>query len=93
MSLSKEEVMSHGVLVENLGPTDADPDVDEVIGELTIDGHTIHFNGRSQEAVLESIESALKAKGRIERGDEGDVAEAESQGDTVRRRDAGGRGG
>jgi hypothetical protein len=68
MSLSREEAAEHGF---GFGTEDrqspADPDQPHYEAALTIDGHTLRFQGKSEEECLLQAERALTARGRIER--------------------------
>ena len=65
--LSREKAQSLGVgfAREDDRESNADPDVAHFDATITRDNHTFHFEGRSEEHVLEQVETWLKGRGEL----------------------------
>ncbi len=73
MALSKSEAEKQGLKFSIEGEARPEaPDQDIFEADLTIDGHTEKFAGKSEEDVLAQAEKVLKARGRGD--DDGDEA-------------------
>lgn len=81
MALSREEFENFGgaFSAEDYRP-DSDPDQPHFFADITVDGHTVTFQGKNEEAILSQAEQVLIAAGRIEREDE--AASADEKVDT-----------
>lgn len=78
MALSRSEAEAHGVSFTHEGESyPSDPDQEVWAASATLDGHTEHIQGKSEQDVLDQAERLLIARKRIGRKPE--VAEAEPQ--------------
>lgn len=78
MSLNREEFENHGgaFSAEDFRPG-SDPDQPHFFADLTVDGHTVTFQGKSVDDVLAQAEQVLRERGRLEEDDEPEVASLE----------------
>jgi hypothetical protein len=66
MALSRSEAEKHGLAFSVEGETRPEsPDQEVYEADLTIDGHTERFAGKSEEDVLNSVEKVLIARGKL----------------------------
>lgn len=66
MSLSKDKAGELGLMFSIKGDArPEDPDQEIWAADLTIDGHTERFTGKSEQDILEQAEKVLIARGRI----------------------------
>lgn len=67
MALSRAEAEANGLaFIEEGVRYRSDPDIEHFTADLTIDGHTEHFEGKSEEDVLLAAERVLNARGRFQ---------------------------
>jgi hypothetical protein len=77
MPLSRSEAEKHGLQFSHEGDVyPSDPDQEVWAADVTIDGHTEHLQGKSEEDVLVQAEQLLKSRGAIQ-ADEPEVVETE----------------
>lgn len=71
MALSREEFENFGgaFSAEDYRPG-SDPDQPHFFADITVDGHTVTFQGKNEEDILTQAEQVLIATGRIERDEE-----------------------
>ena len=50
------------LVIEKVAPHPDAPDVEVYLADLTVDGHTKHFQGKSEEQVLEEAEAYLASR-------------------------------
>jgi hypothetical protein len=68
MSLTRNKAEDFGFQFDRIDDSEsaADPDIPHVSGDITRDGHTTSFQGRSEEHVLEQLESYLRGRGELD---------------------------
>lgn len=76
MALSREEFENFGgaFSAEDYRPG-SDPDQPHFFADITVDGHTVTFQGKNEEDILAQAEQVLISTGRIEREDEAESAD------------------
>jgi hypothetical protein len=63
MALTREEAQEHGLLFVDEGVNHpSDPDQAIFTADATIEGHTVSFQGKSEEDILAQFESVLIAR-------------------------------
>lgn len=71
MALSREEFENFGgaFSAEDYRPG-SDPDQPHFFADITVDGHTVTFQGKDEDAILAQAEQVLISTGRIERDED-----------------------